>query len=208
MVLRDKRGRFVNGQPSLRRGIRLSEDQKNYLSIINIGKRLSEKTKDRISKAEIGHQPYNTSPNSGSFKKGSIPSNRGIPVPEEQKRRQSDSLKEYYKNHPEAKEHHSKLMKGKTAGAKSHFWIDGRAKNREHNPSYYGDDWETAKERALEDMEHKCFFEELGDCKGKLHVHHIIPYSESHDNSQDNLIVLCARHHRKFELGWYGGRDA
>ena len=193
MVLRDKRGRFVNGQPSLRRGIRLSEDQKNYLSIINIGKRLSEKTKDRISKAEIGHQPYNTSPNSGSFKKGSIPSNKGVPVPEEQKERQSYSLKEYYRNHPEIK---------------SHFWIDGRTKNREHNPSYYGEDWELAKKRALEDAGYKCFFSELGNCKGKLHVHHIDDYTTSHNNSQDNLIVLCASHHRKFETRWYGGSNA
>jgi len=29
----------------------------------------------------------------------------------------------------------------------------------------------------------------------KIHIHHIIPYRLTHDNSLDNLIPLCATHH-------------
>lgn len=32
-----------------------------------------------------------------------------------------------------------------------------------------------------------------------LHVHHIIPYRVSRDNSQENLIPLCRKHHKQVE---------
>lgn len=33
----------------------------------------------------------------------------------------------------------------------------------------------------------------------QIHIHHIIPYRMTHDNSVDNLVPLCASHHKKFE---------
>lgn len=32
-----------------------------------------------------------------------------------------------------------------------------------------------------------------------IHIHHIIPYRLTQDNSVDNLIPLCASHHKKIE---------
>ncbi len=32
-------------------------------------------------------------------------------------------------------------------------------------------------------------------------VCHIIPWSKSHDDSQENLIVFCPNHHKEFDLG-------
>lgn len=34
----------------------------------------------------------------------------------------------------------------------------------------------------------------------KLDVHHIVPFRLTHDNSQDNLIPLCKRHHKVVEV--------
>lgn len=35
--------------------------------------------------------------------------------------------------------------------------------------------------------------------KEKLQVHHIIPFRITHDNGEDNLLPLCAKHHKKIE---------
>lgn len=35
-----------------------------------------------------------------------------------------------------------------------------------------------------------------------IHIHHIIPYRMTHDNSVGNLIPLCARHHVQTERKW------
>jgi hypothetical protein len=87
-------------------------------------------------------------------------------------------------------------------GNKNPNYIDGRSKDIEHRNGYRGEDWEQARKEALEDADNKCFFNELGNCKGKIEVHHIDDYYDSRNNSQDNLIVLCVSHHRKFESGW------
>ena len=36
----------------------------------------------------------------------------------------------------------------------------------------------------------------------KIHIHHIIPFRYTHDNSIDNLIPLCASHHSQIEHIW------
>lgn len=36
--------------------------------------------------------------------------------------------------------------------------------------------------------------------KEHIHVHHIIPYRLTKDNGLDNLVALCRKHHRQFEL--------
>jgi hypothetical protein len=109
----------------------------------------------------------------------------------------------YYQNNPNWKEERSKSLLGKYTGEASHYYIDGRSYLPENG--YRGEDWEVARKRALEDANNKCFFSELENCKGCPEVHHIIPYFESHDNSQDNLIVLCTKHHRMFEARWRNG---
>jgi len=34
----------------------------------------------------------------------------------------------------------------------------------------------------------------------RLEVHHIVPFRLSHDNSENNLIPLCSRCHKKIEF--------
>lgn len=36
----------------------------------------------------------------------------------------------------------------------------------------------------------------------RIHIHHIVPFRLTHDNSVDNLIPLCASHHSKVEAIW------
>ena len=94
------------------------------------------------------------------------------------------------------------LGHGAPTGGGNPNYIDGRKKNPENG--YRGEDWDQAREEALKDADNKCFFSELENCRGKLCVHHIDNYIDSRNNSQDNLIVLCDKHHVKFEQRWMG----
>ena len=62
----------------------------------------------------------------------------------------------------------------------------------------YGVDWERQRQRALERDEYICQFDGC-NVTDKLHVHHIKPFRISEDNSLENLITLCPKHHKIVE---------
>ena len=66
--------------------------------------------------------------------------------------------------------------------------------------------WKGERPSYRGDFEHikTLYFKETKKCAvcgthQKIHIHHIIPYKLTQDNSLDNLIPLCARHHRIIE---------
>jgi len=63
---------------------------------------------------------------------------------------------------------------------------------------YYGADWTKQRQLALERDGFMCQYEGCNETKN-LHVHHIVPHRISEDNSLDNLITLCPKHHRIIE---------
>ena len=60
---------------------------------------------------------------------------------------------------------------------------------------YYDVEWEAIAAAIRERDDYTCQFPDCNEYGESLHVHHIIPYRESQDNSSDNLIALCRPHH-------------
>lgn len=56
-----------------------------------------------------------------------------------------------------------------------------------------GDDWKIQSKAALKRDKHSCQL--CMKMPKKVHVHHIIPYRKSKDNSLTNLITLCPSCH-------------
>lgn len=56
----------------------------------------------------------------------------------------------------------------------------------------YPPDWYERREKAIGESS-KCSY--CGQSKGKLHVHHKLPISQGGSQLQENLIVLCEKHH-------------
>lgn len=71
---------------------------------------------------------------------------------------------------------------------------DGNPAWRGADPDYRGWDWESARQAALERDSHRCT--ECGSDEW-LHVHHVVPWRESHDNTLGNLRTLCAACHTR-----------
>jgi len=78
-------------------------------------------------------------------------------------------------------------------------YIDGRSKNC--SPARYGDDWEAIRILIYKRDNYTCQNCGLQMSKktGAFHIHHIIPFLISFDNSPKNLITLCPSCHRKIE---------
>ena len=72
-------------------------------------------------------------------------------------------------------------------GEKNCNWIGGHAK--------YKGNFDTVKKKYFRKINF-CFV--CGTHKN-VHIHHIIPYNISHDNSLENLIPVCSKHHRIIE---------
>jgi len=58
----------------------------------------------------------------------------------------------------------------------------------------YGSDWNDQRDEALKRDNYVCQYEGCNETQC-LHVHHINPRRISNDNSLDNLITLCEKHH-------------
>ena len=97
----------------------------------------------------------------------------------------------------------------KTAWKKGHVswnYIDGRSKLV--SPDRYGDDW--FKIRMLVYARDKFTCQECGmkmnesmkKFKQALHIHHKVPFLESHDNSLKNLTTLCKSCHSSMECNY------
>ena len=90
----------------------------------------------------------------------------------------------------------SQSLKGRFKGEKNPYWKGG------YEP-YYGPNWEEQRIKALERDGHRCRV--CGVNKGKLDVHHIVPFrnfGRRHylkANTLDNLITLCISCHATLE---------
>ncbi len=88
--------------------------------------------------------------------------------------------------------------KERMRGSNNPSYIDGRSKNTR---CYRGDDWKDIRKKIYERDQWTC--QDCGKhCEGReIQCHHIIPYKETQDNSEDNLVTLCVSCHGK-----YGGK--
>lgn len=94
------------------------------------------------------------------------------------------------------------LQQGIRSGARCSWYKGGWRKER-------GPDWLQVRERILERDGHKCrqcgcTQDEARERGHTLSIHHIVPWEESRDNSDDNLITLCQSCHMQEE--WRTGR--
>jgi len=93
-----------------------------------------------------------------------------------------------------SKECQGEWMSENNMGENNPTWKGG-------NDGYRGNSWPEERKRALKRDGYKCVIcgkdkEELGT---SLHVHHIVPYRLTKNNSPSNLISLCRKHHNKAE---------
>jgi hypothetical protein len=62
----------------------------------------------------------------------------------------------------------------------------------ESGQHYRGPGWNTIRKNILERDNHCC---KICGSSDKLHIHHIVPYKISKDNSPENLVTLCPTCH-------------
>jgi hypothetical protein len=86
-------------------------------------------------------------------------------------------------------------------GDKHKFWRGGTTLNR-----YRGSDWRVQRIACLERDDYKCSVCGESYTKGNLDVHHIVRYLDTQDNNVNNLITLCKKCHRRFEV--QNGKDS
>lgn len=152
--------------------------------------------------------------NSGSFKKDSVPWNKGkcnserICVGCKKKFVTLNCYEKKYCNQKCYLKHFVPPLKGTVGIAKPNSgsfkkgripwsYIDGRSKTL--GPARYGDDW--FKVRLLIYKRDNFTCQECGinmnEAGKPHHIHHKIPFLTSFDNSPKNLITLCPSCHRR-----------
>ena len=93
----------------------------------------------------------------------------------------------------------SEETKNKMKGRIPWNYIDGRSKLL--GPARYGDDWEAIRMLVYKRDNFTC--QECGitmnETKRAHHIHHIVPFLQSFDNSPNNLITLCPSCHKRIE---------
>jgi S-adenosylmethionine hydrolase len=120
---------------------------------------------------------------------------KGYKPTEEHKRKVALARKKY--GSPMKGKHHSDETKAKMSlhmkGRKPWNYIDGRSKDT----CRYGTTWTTIKRNILKRDNFTC-----QNCSAKnikLTIHHKIPFLETFDNSEENLITLCKGCHLEAE---------
>ncbi len=95
-----------------------------------------------------------------------------------------------------------KAHKEKCSGANNYMWKGGTTDEialRMNNI-----EWHKIRKRIYERDNWTCQICGVhGGKKNKLHCHHIVPYRVSQDNSEENLISLCAKCHRIEEIKYH-----
>jgi len=76
-------------------------------------------------------------------------------------------------------------------------WIENTFPIETPHP-IYGSEWNKQRELALKRDSHICQYRKCNETEN-LHIHHIIPFRMTQDNSLDNLITLCQKHHKMVE---------
>lgn len=100
---------------------------------------------------------------------------------------QIPSREKLYKNRFCSKKCKSEYHHQYIEGEKNCNWKGGIAQTR-------GSDFERIKREKFQNS-----YCALCGTKEKIHIHHIIPYRLTQDNSYENLIPLCAKHHKIVE---------
>lgn len=118
------------------------------------------------------------------FQKGFVPHNKGKPF------RHSGTFKI---GHPRYTNHSFPM------GHTPWNYIDGRGKDR-GTSLYGGAAWERIRNSIRERDRNQCNY--CGESEKKLHVHHLVPFRVSHDNSAENLVLACVKCHRREEKKW------
>ena len=80
-------------------------------------------------------------------------------------------------------------------GAGNPSYIDGRSSKKR---CWRGWSWAATRRRVLDRDGRRCV--DCGTTEGKLHVHHIRPWRESRNNTDENLITVCTSCHAKREV--------
>lgn len=170
---------FEKGKPSIRKGVKLSDELKQKMSLSKLGKlgkkgrhwKLSEETKKKQSKSKKGIE-------------------RSIETKDKiSETRKRKMIEQGFLNTPEARLKMSKSRKGD----KCNFYIDGRSGER-NNP--YSIDWTNTLRISIRERDHytcQICEEKQGDVA--YSIHHI-DYDKLNCNP-DNLITLCRSCHMK-----------
>lgn len=139
----------------------------------NIGRKASEKTKDKMRKS---HRDYQTEDTKRKISKA----NKGNKRPDVSKRQKENNIAKRL----DVRKKISENRKGKCLGKDSPNWKGGIS----HNP--YSVDWTKTLRRAIRERDkHSCQI-----CKEEgISVHHI-DYNKENCNP-NNLITLCGRCH-------------
>ena len=98
------------------------------------------------------------------------------------------SKTKYYKNNFCSKDCKYKYHHNYISGEKNCNWLGGH-KN-------YRGDFETVKKKYFNNKNKFCA---ICGTKENIHIHHIVPYRYTQDNSITNLIPLCNKHHKIIE---------
>jgi len=87
-------------------------------------------------------------------------------------------------------------------GNKPWNYIDGRSKLK--TTDRYGDDWDKIRRLVYERDNYTCqrCGKLMRNSKIAFHVHHIVPFLESFDNSLSNLTTLCPNCHSSVECNY------
>ena len=167
-------------------------------------KKLSKEHRKNIGLSRIGKKHTTEWKNNASLRMIGNTNCAGKEHSEEHKRKQSEIMKTYCKENNPAqlfKKGHTPWSKGKKLmGWKPWSYIDGRSKFV--GPGRYGDDW--SKIRLIIYARDNFACQECGvtmnETRQAHHVHHIVPFLISFDNSLKNLITLCSSCHRQEEV--------
>ena len=194
--------RFIKGYH--RRGVKLSEETKQKMCEAHKGKKLSDDHKRKISEAMKGKYLGENNP---MFGKCHL---------EETKKKMREYKKQYYEEHPEAKQKISEVHKGKKLSEETKKKIS-EARKGENNPNWRGGISfepyrpkfnESLKEKIRKQFDYKCFLcgktqeEQINEMKNqgkqphRLSIHHVDFDKEQGCNGREwRLVPLCLSCH-------------
>lgn len=176
------------GCPGYWKGKEKSEEHKEKIAKSLTGRKATEETKEKLRV----HKK-----NGGSFQNGSVPWNKGLKASEEAKEKLSIS----HKGKPSGNKGKklSQEQKENMRGENSYWWKGGISVD--YGKKLSKREWkELVKAVRLRDGDTCQICGVTKEEKGRnMDVHHIIPWSDSNDDSLDNLICLCRSCHMKEE---------
>ena len=155
------------------------------------------------------------------FRVGKIPYNKGVKVPNDRRKKISDSVKRYFLEHPEVKQGLSEKRRKTALDNNFGKWMVGKkhsletrkkmSKDRqgENSPCWIKDRTKLKKQDRRNDSAYKEWRRQVWlrdnfkckianpDCKGRLEAHHILAYAKYPELRYDinNGITLCHFHH-------------